>query len=138
MIAVDSSVIVAGFASWHELHVPALEILNNEPTVVGHAMLESYSVLTRLPAPHRAPTGIVRGFLAERFPQRPLVLEPAKMREFVLDLDRIGIQGGAVYDALIAATAANQSAELVTCDTRAAATYKVVGCRHRMINLVAN
>jgi len=50
-------------------------------------------------------------------------LPSAAHREFVLELPGRGIQGGAVHDALVAATAGHLGATLVTCDQRAANTY---------------
>ncbi|GAB3914246.1 hypothetical protein GCM10011575_18120 [Microlunatus endophyticus] len=55
MRAVDTSVIVAAFAGWHQDHASAAAELRQRPRVVAHALLEAYSVLTRLPGPHRAP-----------------------------------------------------------------------------------
>lgn len=128
MTAVDSSLIVAGFASWHELHSQARQVLDEAPAVVGHALLEAYSVLTRLPAPHRAPAAVVREFLDVRFTAAPLVLGAGELRAFVLDLDRLRLSGGAVYDALIGRTAASRDVELVTLDHRALRIYDIVGC----------
>ncbi|MEX2240756.1 MAG: PIN domain-containing protein [Burkholderiales bacterium] len=54
MIAADTSVVVAAFASWHEGHAAALRALGRGVRVPAHVLLESYSVLTRLPPPHRA------------------------------------------------------------------------------------
>lgn len=134
MRAVDSSLIVAGFASWHESHSQAREVLDEAPAAVGHALLEAYSVLTRLPAPHRAPSVVVRGFLDARFTAAPLVLEAGELRDFVLDLDRLRLSGGAVYDALIGRTAASRSVELVTLDHRALRIYDAVGCDARLLS----
>lgn len=134
MSAVDSSVVVAGFASWHALHDAARAELDRRPQGIFHALLESYSVLTRLPAPHRAPPGIVREFLRERFAGQLLTLERRRQRSFLLGLADTGLAGGAVYDALIAATATAAGAELVTCDRRAERTYERFGCQVRLIH----
>jgi hypothetical protein len=40
-----------------------------------------------------------------------------------------GVTGGAVYDAVVAATAAVHSAELLSCDRRAVPTYEKMGVR---------
>lgn len=74
MIALDTSVAVAGFASWHEGHASAAGILARKPRLPAHVLIESYSVLTRLPAPHRASGDIVEAFMAERFPGALLTL----------------------------------------------------------------
>lgn len=44
-------------------------------------------------------------------------------------LGRLGIAGGAVYDALVALAAAEHGADLATRDNRARATYETVGVR---------
>jgi hypothetical protein len=62
MRAVDSSVVIAAFATWHEHHAIARKAMAGRPRLVAHAAVESYSVLTRLPPPHRAHPSIVHAF----------------------------------------------------------------------------
>ena len=121
--------VVAAFASWHEMHDTARRALDESLLLVEHCALETYSVLTRLPAPHRAPGELVRDFLAARFRRPFLRLRASAYREFVLHLPDHGVSGGASYDALVAATAASYAAELVTCDRRAAPVYERYGIR---------
>jgi predicted nucleic acid-binding protein len=101
--------------------------------LVEHCALEAYSVLTRLPAPHRAPADLVRDFLAARFDAPFLRLDASAYREFLLRLPDHGISGGASYDALVAATVARHGAELVTCDRRAVPVYERYGVRVRLV-----
>ena len=124
MTAADTSVVVAAFASWHEHHDAARRALDGRPRLVEHCALETYSVLTRLPAPHRAAGEVVREFLAARFPQPFLRLTPRAFRDFLLALPGLAVSGGATYDALVAATAADHDAELISCDRRAAVIYE--------------
>lgn len=134
MIAVDTSVVVAGFASWHEGHRSAAAALAHKPRVPAHVLVEAYSVLTRLPPPHRAPADLVATFLAERFPDAPLVL-PARAHLELLDTSaRNGLTGGAVYDALIAATARRAGATLLTRDRRARLVYDRMKVRYELID----
>lgn len=58
--AVDASVVIASFASWHENHDIARRILDGGARLIEHGALETCSVLTRLPALHRASGEIVR------------------------------------------------------------------------------
>jgi hypothetical protein len=74
---VDSSVAIAAFGEWHELHEPAVEALAGSPALVAHAALEAYSVLTRLPEPFRAPASTVAGYLAANFASGRLALPAA-------------------------------------------------------------
>lgn len=129
MIAVDTSVAVAGFASWHERHSAAAEVLTQRPRLVAHAALETYSVLTRLPSPHRAQAGIVGRFLRSRFPDGLLCLSAAAQEELVASLVERSILGGQVYDALIGLTAAEHGATLFSLDRRASLVYEAVGAR---------
>ena len=95
--------------------------------IIEHCALETYSVLTRLPPPHRSPSAVVRGFIQTRFPEPFLRLSAQAYKDFVLGLPERGVTGGAAYDALVAATAAGCKAELVTCDRRAASVYESYG-----------
>ncbi len=124
MKSVDSSVLIAAFASWHSQQNAALEALQERPRLVGHCALETYSVLTRLPTDYRVPTGLVVQFLDLNFPDPPLTLDPTELRLVVPRLHSLGITGGAIYDGLIALTAAAHEATLITLDRRAEDTYR--------------
>jgi predicted nucleic acid-binding protein len=133
MIAVDTSVVVAAFASWHEGHASAVAVLARGPRVPAHVLVETFSVLTRLPAPHRAPAHLVAAFLAERFAEAPLQLPPRAHLRLVEEAATSGLAGGAIYDALIAATARHARARLLTRDRRAAATYDRLRAEYELI-----
>lgn len=124
MKAVDSSVVIAAFASWHEHHAAARKALLSRPRLIAHAAVESYSVLTRLPPPHRAQPSIIHGFLVERFADPFLTLSETGHQELLATLTTGQILGGPAYDAL---TAAEHRATLVSLDHRAAATYEALG-----------
>jgi predicted nucleic acid-binding protein len=133
VIAVDTSVVVAGFASWHQGHRAAAAVLARKPRVPAHVLVEAYSVLTRLPSPHRAPADLVAAFLAQRFREAPLTL-PARAHLALLEKASLaGVIGGSVYDALIAATARHASATLLTRDQRARAVYEQIGVRYELV-----
>lgn len=127
MRAVDTSVVVAAYATWHEAHEEARRVLDDAPRIPGHAALEVYSVLTRLPPPHRAPAGQVRAFLDAAFPEPWLVLPGREQSSLLGRLIELGITGGASYDALIGATALHAGATLVTHDRRARTVYDQLG-----------
>jgi predicted nucleic acid-binding protein len=129
MKAADTSMLVAAFASWHEYHERARSVLDGGVGLIEHCALETYSVLTRLPPPHRCPGSVVRDFLRARFPRPFLRLDTAAYKAFVLGLPDNEISGGAAYDALVAATAVHCGVELVTCDRRASAVYERYGVR---------
>jgi predicted nucleic acid-binding protein len=127
MRAVDSSVVVAAFATWHEHHALARKAMSSRPRLVAHAAVESYSVLTRLPPPHRAHPSIVHAFLTERFAEPFLTLSETGYQELLAVVAAGQILGGPAYDALIALTAAEHEATLLSLDQRAAVTYAAVG-----------
>ena len=133
MRAADTSVVVAAFASWHENHELARQALDRGLRLVELCALETYSVLTRLPPPHRTASSIVRQFLQARFPQPYLRLTAARHRRFIFELPEHDVAGGAAYDGLVAATAAAFGAELITCDRRAIAVYERYGVKARLI-----
>ena len=133
MKAADTSLVVAAFASWHQHHDKARRSLDGGLRLIEHCALETYSVLTRLPPPHRSSGPVVRDFLQARFPQPLLRLNAAAYRRFVLGLPGQGVSGGAAYDALVAATAAGCGAELFTCDRRALPIYERYGVRAQVL-----
>jgi len=101
--------------------------------LVAHAELETYSVLTRLPAPSRADPQLVAEYLRRRHPGARLVLDARSRRSLVGDLGARGLAGGRVYDALIAATAAHHGHELLSCDLRAANVYERLGTEFQLL-----
>lgn len=133
MKAADTSVVIAAFASWHEHHESARRALDGGLRLIEHCALETYSVLTRLPPPHRSPGNVVCEFIRSRFPEPFLRLSAPGYRAFVLGLPANEVTGGAAYDALVAATAAEFKAELLSCDRRAAAVYDSYGTRFRLL-----
>jgi predicted nucleic acid-binding protein len=125
--AADTSVVVAAFASWHEFHQRARDALDGGLQMIDHCALETYSVLTRLPPPHRCAAAVVRDFLRARFAKPFLRLDGRAYRNFVLALPEHAVTGGGAYDALVAATAVAHAASLITCDRRAAPVYESYG-----------
>ena len=134
MKAADTSLVIATFASWHESHEAARRALDGGLRLIEHCALETYSVLTRLPPPHRTSGEVVREFLTARFPEPWLRMNEQAYKDFILGLPDRGVTGGAAYDALVAATAVGCDAELVTCDRRALPVYERYGLRARLLS----
>ena len=128
MNVVDTSVVVGALTLADEsVRAECEKALRSSPAPIAHVFLETYSVLTRLPAPLRM-TGVQAGtFLSQAFPMSPLAIGPDENREFLSILVHEHIIGGSTYDALIAFTSVKHSAQLVTRDRRAAATYAAMG-----------
>jgi hypothetical protein len=57
----------------------------------------------------------------------PLLLSTRRARKLPDTLSRLGIAGGAVYDALVALAAKDHEVALATRDARARGTYDAVG-----------
>jgi predicted nucleic acid-binding protein len=125
--AVDTSVVIAAFATWHESHDVARMALRDDPVLPAPCALEVYAVLTRLPAPHRVAPEVVRDYLAATFADGRLTLTPDETLRLVETLVERGISGGASYDAVIALVARSAGATIQTLDERARATYDRVG-----------
>lgn len=132
--AADTSVLVAAFASWHEHHDLAFAAIARVDAVVAHCLLETYSVLTRLPAPHRMTPEIVASFLDQTFGTHEVVALSANEQRTLVGLCVAqGIAGGSIYDALIASTCAQASLKLLTFDVRARQTYALLGAAHELL-----
>lgn len=128
-LAVDTSVAIPLLVQTHSAHVAVVRWWGGrEIALSGHALAETYSVLTRLPGDLRmAPTDAAR-LLGERFAS-PLLIGSAVAKRLPHVLSRLGIAGGAVYDALVALAAVEHAADLATRDARARSTYEAVGAR---------
>lgn len=133
MITADTSVVIAVFATWHKDHSVASARVNDGIRLPAHVIVETFSVLTRLPPPHRAPAGAAEEFLARQFSGVPLVLPARRYGSLLRRLVGERIRGGAVYDALIGATANHASAKLLTLDRRAAPTYQRIGTVYELL-----
>jgi hypothetical protein len=100
--------------------------------LAGHAAFETFSVLTRLPPPGRRSSTAVSRMLHANFPSSRFLSADAAARLFD-DVGRGTIAGGAVYDALVAACAADHGIALATLDRRALDTYREVGAQVELL-----
>jgi predicted nucleic acid-binding protein len=133
VITCDTSVLVAAFARWHAEHVAAAEALRRVDVLVEHVVVETFSVLTRLPPPRRVPPHLVTKFLEGHFPRSAPGLPTAPSTE-VLDVAVSGgISGGAIYDLVVALAAQRSGALLLSLDRRAATTYEVAGVAYELL-----
>ena len=134
MIAVDTSVAVAAALPWHESQAAARAALPRGRTpLLAQVAVETYSVLTRLPPRQRVPARVALDYLDATFDFPPLSLSPEGYRELLAVAAAQSIVGGAVYDALVATTAKQAGATLVTLDRRALATYQLLGADYRFV-----
>ena len=126
-LGVDTSVAIPLLVQTHQAHDAVRRWWDGrEVALSGHALPETYSVLTRLPGDLRLSPADAARLLGERFVE-PFVLGTDVAGRLPGVLSRLGIAGGAVYDALVALAAVEHGAELATRDFRAKATYESVG-----------
>src|SRR5258708_14372736 len=114
----DSNVRIALLCDWNDHHGKTLTSYerrlgkNAVPVIPVQAILECYSVLTRLPAPHRLPPEATRLAIEETFSRTAVIAElrPEAAWSAIDKLSRLGFGGGRVYDAPIPQCAAKARA----------------------------
>jgi predicted nucleic acid-binding protein len=121
---VDTSVAVSLVVADHDHHRTVVDTVRNRTLgLAGHAAFETFSILTRLPPPARRSPGAVARLIAHNFPATRF-LSDHTAAELLARLGTLGIAGGAVYDALVGATAVEHGLTLMTRDRRAVDTYR--------------
>lgn len=133
VLLVDTSVAIALIVEDHKAHAAALEVVQGHRLgLAGHAWFETYSILTRLPgARRRSPADALR-LLAHNFPASKFLAEDETV-SLGPEIARLGVSGGAVYDALVGAAARQHRRQLVSADGRARPVYEKLGVEHEVI-----
>ncbi len=125
--AVDTSLVIAFLLSWHEHHEASFKALDKTLEAEGKvflpvpALVEAYSVLTRLPAPHRLNPGDALSLLRGRLETASTLVdfEARSAWLFLEGLAQRHTAGGAVYDAQIVQCAQEARADrLLTLNLR--------------------
>jgi len=133
VLLLDSSAAIALVVEDHEAHAATMEAVRGRRLgLAGHAWFETYSVLTRLPGALRRSPADVASLLAHDFPASAFLAQKAAAA-LCPELARLGISGGAVYDALVAAAARQHDRALVSGDVRARVVYEALGARVRIV-----
>jgi predicted nucleic acid-binding protein len=133
VIALDTSVAIPLLVQKHRLHFAVAGWWRGrEVALSGHALAETYSVLTRLPGDLRLTPADAARLIDARFVS-PLLVGARVAKQLPNILSRAGIAGGAVYDALIALAAVEHGCVLATRDARARATYETLGARVEVV-----
>lgn len=126
-VLLDTSVAVPLLLTSHAAHRAANDAIGERSVALaGHAVHETYAVLTRLPGDARvAPRDAVR-LLRDRF-DTAAVLDARAARSAPAVLADAGIAGGATYDGLVALAARSAGLPLASRDRRALNTYQLLG-----------
>lgn len=128
-IAVDTSVAVPLLVRSHNEHSTVTRWWNGQDLALsGHALAETYSVLTRLPGDARLAPDDAAHLIKARF-SAPLTLDSGLASQLPATFSSLGIAGGAVYDGLVALAARQHGLPLATRDARARDTYDAVGVK---------
>jgi predicted nucleic acid-binding protein len=112
-VALDTSVVVAGLVARHEHHerasIALTTALTGDQAVILPipALIESYSVLTRLPAPFRISPSAAHEALTRTFAEKAVLapLSSSAAWSFLESAAQSQIAGGSTYDAAILACA---------------------------------
>ena len=132
--AVDTSVAVAALDASHAAHlVCRAAVRARRPGLAGHAAVETYSVLTRMPGVAALDGPTAASVLRQAFPTVH-GLAPGAAQDLLGRLGTLGVVGGAVYDALVGEAARTNGCRLLTRDHRARRTYELLGVDHEMVD----
>ena len=138
MIVPDTSVLVSGFTAYHPFFAvsePALIEVREEGGMAAHTMAEAYSVLSAPGGVYRAEPALVLEYLKELLGgSTPIQPRAASYVEALEDLVRHGRGGAPVYDALIALTARDAGATLISLDRRAKPIYELCGVEFQFLD----
>jgi predicted nucleic acid-binding protein len=131
--ACDTSVAVASLDPQHEAHVPCRRALVElRPALAGHAVFETYSVLTRLPPPLRLTPQQAAQVLRAAFAE-DCWLDAEQSSQLRAELGSLGLVGGSMYDALVGRAAMVNDRVLLTRDRRAERTYRAIGADYEVV-----
>ena len=135
---VDTSVAVALLLQGSEYHFAALDaVAGHTVGIAGHAVIETCSVLSRLPGVNRLEASTAWRLVQESFVTRRW-LTPSEQEVAINRACAAGVSGGALYDALVGAAAAAAGLPLITRDRRALSTYAAIGVEALLVDVSVN
>jgi predicted nucleic acid-binding protein len=122
-LALDTNCLIALVCGWHEHHEAIASAVERRLdagarlALAAPALLEAYAVLTRLPPPHRLLPADALHVLEANFgtDTRTVTLDADEYWSLLRVGPTMGVYGGRIYDAVIAACARKSNArELLT------------------------
>lgn len=129
----DTSIVIAGLNAWHPDHAAARARLAGLDWLGAHVVAESIAVLTRLPHGRAVPVADAIRYVRALTDGRVRQLSAERYFVTFTAVGSAGLAGGAVYDALVGATAREHNAQLLTLDRRAQRTYLAVGAPFEVV-----
>ncbi|HEY1234071.1 MAG TPA: PIN domain-containing protein [Candidatus Binatia bacterium] len=135
----DASCMIAAVCAWHEHHEAAANEIENrlaaraKMIVAAPALIEAYSVLTRLPPPHRLSPHTALTLLDSSFLKlgSVIALNAKCYQTLLLGAPKNNVAGGRMHDAVIGACAEQASAATVL--TFNAADFAALGQRYDIV-----
>ena len=116
----DTSCLVAAACGWHEFHGRTIGELDrrvrdgDDLLTASHSLVESYAVLTRLPSPNRMSAETAMALIEANWSAMEVVhLTAAETWRALRRARTLGVYGGQVYDAVIAACAEKARASTI-------------------------
>jgi hypothetical protein len=130
--ACDVSVALPALVSGHEAHRGARQVVvERRPALAGHAVVQLFSALTRLPLPDRVRPDVALDVIERAF---PVWLDRQRStRDVISALSNAGIGGVGVTDGLVGLSSAYVGATLLTRDARSARVYEALGVPFEII-----
>lgn len=129
----DTSAAVALIHERNPAHEELVDLTEGKTVgLAGHALFETYSVLTRLPGSARVTPSRAREIIERTF-TASAPLQPDVAAHALATLTEAGVAGGAVYDGLVGLAAKSAGIPLLSCDRRAAGTYAALRVDVRLV-----
>ncbi|NNN22483.1 MAG: VapC toxin family PIN domain ribonuclease [Acidimicrobiales bacterium] len=118
----------------HAHHVSNMAIPGDKRIgLAGHAIYETYSVLTRLPPPNRLTPKAVLLALQQDF-DLMISKKPDSTSNLLYKFSSLGISGSSILDALVGSVASDHGIKLITSDLRASNTYRALDIEVELID----
>jgi predicted nucleic acid-binding protein len=133
LVTIDTSLAIPLLVRNHPAHATARAWrAGRSMSLCGHAWIETYAVLTRLPGAARVLPADAARLLHSNF-SNPLTVHDSTWATAPNIFADAGVAGGATYDGWIALAALDHGVVLASRDARAEATYRRLGVNLEMV-----
>jgi toxin FitB len=123
--ACDISVALPALVSGHSAHVACRHVVvDRSPALAGHAVVQLYTALTRLPLPDRVKPEVALRIVEQAFPN--WLDRQRSTADILRALASSGLGGPAVIDGLVGLSSAYVGATILTRNGRAIRVYEAL------------